>query len=182
MKKLNQGMKKLFQLSFILMLMCTQNTLAQEVKTMEETINGTELSMAMDSRVAELLSESEEACKQKLSTLMEQEAKDQPEADAKPKDKLTIAEICRQTPRLSGFKIQVAVVHDRQKANEIRYEVRRKFPDLRTELDSSLRPNYRILAGSYFSRESGSTDLRRVRKVYSTANLVPYRIFCAESK
>jgi len=171
-------MKRLFQITFVLAILGVQNIGAQQLITQRDTIQGTVLETTMDTRISQLLKKREETCTQDQipdKTITDVMGKNETES-------LSVAEVCRRMPRLSGFKIQVAVVHNRTEADKIRYEVRQSYPDLRTELDSSLRPNYRILAGSFFSRQSGQSDLSRVRKSYRDAVLVPYRIFCAESK
>lgn len=180
-------MRRLFQLSLLFLILSVQNAYAQQVVSTQDTINGTIVEFSMDQRIVQLLDKREESCAQPKREedrkLSENETLEKViERKNSPKNNMSVAEICRKMPKLSGFKILVAVVHSREEANKIRYEVRQKYPDLRTELDSSLRPNYRILAGSFFSRQSGKGDLSRVRGSYRSANLVPYRIFCAESK
>ena len=59
---------------------------------------------------------------------------------------------------------------------------RRRFPQLKVETDASLRPNYKILAGSYFNKQSATSDLNAIRKEFKSAIAVQYRIFCAEAK
>ena len=98
------------------------------------------------------------------------------------KKELTTADICRNSPKLLGFKIQVGVGKNSAEANDMRADFRTKFPALKTEVDASLRPHYKLLAGSYFSKESAKDDYKQIKRYYSTAMLIPYRIFCAEAK
>jgi len=99
-----------------------------------------------------------------------------------PSRELTNAEICRKNPRILGYKIQITTVKSNQEANEVKTYFRKRFPNLKVETDASLRPNYKILAGSYFTKQSAAADLSRVREYFKSAIAVQYRIFCAEAK
>ncbi|NAW51663.1 SPOR domain-containing protein [Elizabethkingia argentiflava] len=187
-------MEKILKIGLIAALFCFQNICAQTMVTKSDSINGGVYFTQMDSRIDALLVKSEGNCRISKTPVVSNssgvrgaEATDvrpfrAPAKSTSVPRSLTTADICRNTPKLSGYKIQVAITNNGADANRIRYEVRRNFPDLRIELDSSLRPNYKILAGSYFSKSSGATDLKRVRHIYTSAVLVPYRIFCVEAK
>ena len=95
---------------------------------------------------------------------------------------MTTAEICRQNPRILGVKIQIAVVKSNEEANEVKSYFRRRFPSIKVETDASLRPNYKILAGSYFNKGTAAGDLARIRQYFKSAIPVQYRVFCAEAK
>jgi len=186
-------MKKIFQIGAVMMLFCFQNIYAQKIISKKDSVGGNVYTTQMDSRIDELLTRSEESCNRPGGPKIVNNttgggsviSEDRPVIST-PRvintKSLSTADICRNRPKLSGYKIQIAVTNNSNDANKIRYEVRQSFPDLRTELDSSLRPNYKILAGSFFSKQSGSEDLRRVKRVYSGAILIPYRIFCVEAK
>lgn len=172
-------MKSVIKVVFLLCIMLGQNFIAQQLITQNENVNGNGVQFTMDSRVADLLKKSEELCAQESRTVSENPGTT-PTAEKKPG--MSVSEVCAQMPKLSGFKILVASVINPTDANNIRFQVRENFPDLRTELDSSVRPTYKILAGSFFSRQSGQADLKRVKTIWKDASLVPYRIFCDESK
>ncbi|AIL43939.1 SPOR domain-containing protein [Elizabethkingia anophelis] len=185
-------MKKIFQIGAVMMLFCFQNIYAQKIISKKDSVGGNVYTTQMDSRINDLLTKSEESCNRPAgpkivnntgggSVISEDRIVTSTPRVINTKT-LSTADICRNRPKLSGYKIQVAVTNNSNDANKIRYEVRQSFPDLRTELDSSLRPNYKILAGSFFSKQSGSEDLRRVKRLYGSAVLIPYRIFCVEAK
>ncbi|WP_337059130.1 SPOR domain-containing protein [Elizabethkingia meningoseptica] len=162
---------------------------AQEIINRKDSINGNVYSVEMDVRIDDLLRQIELNClKPKIKKGDTKKSVYSKFLDKNKKESkirfntISMAEICKEKPKLMGYKIQIAVTNKGYEANKIRYEIRKKFPDLRTELDSSLRPNYKILAGSFFSKQSGSADLKRVRAIYPDAVLIVYRIFCAESK
>ncbi len=165
---------------------------AQEI-SVKDTINGNELSISMDSRLETLLKSEENKC----ATLSKSGEKSSGTgrrnsastgASSSPKVKsvasrpLTRAEICQRTPKMRGFKIQLTVVKSNEEANEVKAYFRRRFPYLKTQTDASLRPNYKILAGSYFSRESARGDFSAIKSVFKGASLVEYSIYCVEAK
>ena len=99
-----------------------------------------------------------------------------------PERELTNAEICRRNPRIMGYKIQLAVVKSNDEAREVGMYFRRRFPNMKVEIDASLRPNYKVMAGSYFTKQSAAADLARVKQYFKSAIPVQYRVFCVEAK
>lgn len=148
---------------------------AQEV-TRKDTLKGTALTISMDSKVEGLLKDLEGKCDKVI------------DAEEKPNHKIevakvkTTAEICRDNPRIMGFKIQVAVVKSNEEANKVKTYFRSKFPNIKAETDAALRPNYKVLVGSYFSKQSASVDLSKIRVHFPEAKSIEYRVFCVEAK
>lgn len=62
-----------------------------------------------------------------------------------------------------------------EEANKVKTYFRSKFPNIKAETDASLRPNYKVLVGSYFSKQSSSGDLSRVRSYFPEAISVQYK-------
>ena len=89
---------------------------------------------------------------------------------------------CKKNPRILGYKIQVGVVKSSEEANNLRTEFRQAFPAIKVEVDASLRPNYKVLAGSYLSKESAAADLKKVKAKFKGAISTQYRVFCVEAK
>lgn len=156
---------------------------AQQV-VKRDTLSGTELVMSMDSRVSDAMSGLEEKCARVAvnNPSSDYEAPARPAKIFVPSRELTNAEVCRKNPRILGFKIQITTVKSNEEANEVKTYFRKRFPNLKVETDASLRPNYKILAGSYFTKQSAAADLSRVREYFKSAIAVQYRIFCAEAK
>lgn len=157
---------------------------AQQV-VKKDTLSGTELVITMDSRVDEALSSVEDRCARVAATKSSTADDDSVSKPAKiyvPSRELTNAEICRRNPRILGFKILVSTVKSNDEANEVKTYFRKRFPNLKVETDASLRPNYKILAGSYFTKQSAAPDLARVKEYFKSARSVQYRIFCVEAK
>jgi hypothetical protein len=150
-----------------------------QVVEKKETHNGTELKVSMDSRVNELLTDLEGKCDRVKEEEANKIVTPKVEIPTKPK---TNAEICRDNPRILGYKIQVAVVKSNEEANKVKSYFRTKFPNMKAETDASLRPNYKVLVGSYFSKQSASGDLARIRSYFPAAIAVQYRVFCVEAK
>lgn len=156
---------------------------AQQV-VKNDTIDGTPLTMVMDRKVNDLLSDIEDKCATPNSFASTETGNTRPAAPkiAVPERELTNAEICRRNPRIMGYKIQVAVVKSNEEAREVGLNLRRRFPNMKVEIDASLRPNYKVLAGSYFTRQSAAADLARVKASFGSAVAVQYRVFCVEAK
>ncbi|WP_407476772.1 SPOR domain-containing protein [Elizabethkingia anophelis] len=175
----------------LIILLALQYLNAQETILRKDSINGNAYSIEMDIRIDDHLRQMEDNCmKSIVNNKIDGKRKSIVKKPVVRKElvnkmrfaTLSIADICKKKPKLMGYKIQVSVTNNSNDANKIRYQFRQKFPNLRTELDNSLRPNYKILAGSFFSKQSGRDDLKSVRGIYHEAILIPYRIFCIESK
>lgn len=174
-------MKNLVKIFSILSLMSFYNINAQEV-IKKDTLNGTPLTITMDSKVNGVLTDLEGKC----DRIKEVELADankptisKVEIPNKPKSN---AEICRDNPKILGYKIQVAVVKSNEEANKVKAYFRTKFPNVKAETDASLRPNYKVLVGSYFTKQSASGDLSRIKSYFPEAISVQYRVFCVEAK
>ena len=161
---------------------------AQEV-TKKDTINGTPLSVTMDNSVLDLIDDLEDKCSRvaaapDFSTPKNNSGTVTPSTPRvnTPSRPLSTAEVCRQNPRILGYKIQLTVVKSNAEANEVKAYFRRRFPTIKVEVDASLRPNYKVLAGSYFTKQSASSDLAKIKAYFKSAMPVPYRVFCVEAK
>ena len=174
-------MKRIFAALLFTALLSTSLAKAQEVvKT--DTLGTTPMSMSMDKNISDLMDNMEERCATTMATREVGEKISRPSTIKVPSREMTTAEVCRQNPRISGYKIQVAVVKSNAEANEVKAYFRRHFPSLKVETDASLRPNYKILAGSYFTKQSAAGDLSRIKQFFKSAIPVQYRIFCVEAK
>lgn len=179
-------MKNLFKIIAVLSLLSSNIFEAQQV-VQKDTLDGTPLSMMMDEKVSSLLSDIEDKCATKLSSSSGNPGNDYSPKTTTPKisvpeKELTNAEICRKNPRIMGFKIQLAVVKSNEEAREVGMFFRRRFPNMKVEIDASLRPNYKVMAGSYFSRQSAASDLARIKQHFKGAIAIQYRVFCVEAK
>lgn len=173
-------MNRLKKLALIISFSVFYNLNAQQI-VKKDTLSGTVLTTTMDSKVSDLMESLEESCSRQG-----QNDSDKTSGGTSrilvPNRPLTNAEICRKNPRILGYKIQVAVVKSNEEANKIRTEFRKIFPGLKVQLDASLRPNYKILAGSYFTKEDAKSDLAQVRKTFESATTIQYQIFCVDAK
>lgn len=176
-------MKKFINISLLFIISFFYHIDAQQV-VKKDTLSGTELSIAMDSRINDALAKIEDNCDR--LALNSNDGNDNPRTGRStvvvPSRALTNAEICRQNPRILGYKIQINTVRSNEEANEVKSYFRRRFPNLKVETDASLRPNYKILAGSYFTKQSAAADLSRIREYFKSAVAVQYRVFCVEAK
>ena len=178
-------MRNFVKIFSILSLLGFYNIEAQQV-VKRDTLSGTELVMTMDAKVNGALEGIEEKCTRVVISNSSGDVDDssytKPTKIYVPSRELTNAEICRKNPRILGFKIQITTVKSNEEANEVKSYFRRRFPNLKVETDASLRPNYKILAGSYFTKQSAAADLSKVREYFKSAIPVQYRIFCAEAR
>ncbi len=180
-------MKNLLKSVGLFLIFVSHLSIAQQV-TKKDTLSGTEVSVTMDKRISDLMDKAEANCaiSRPTSSSSSSGISDGSESRGSrvnvPSRKLTTAEICRQNPRLMGYKIQLTVVKTNAEANEIKAYFRRRFPSIKAETDASLRPNYKILVGSYFKKETAAPDLRRIKEYFKNATIVQYYIFCAEAK
>lgn len=180
-------MKKLIKIFSIVSLFGFYNIDAQQV-VKRDTLSGTELIISMDSKVDAALGSIEDKCSRVATNIPSKNTEDdnggytKPTKIYVPNRELTNAEICRKNPRILGYKIQITTVKSNDEANEVKAYFRKRFPNLKVETDASLRPNYKILAGSYFTKQSAASDLSRIREYFKSSVPVQYRIFCAEAK
>jgi len=179
-------MKNLIKIFSILLFGGFYTLDAQQI-VKKDTLAGTELVMTMDSKVNAALEGIEDKCSRTSNTVVSNDADDdsgssRPTKIYVPNRELTNAEICRRNPRILGYKIQITTVKSNEEANEVKAYFRKRFPNLKVETDASLRPNYKILAGSYFTKQSAASDLSKIREYFKSAIAVQYRIFCAEAK
>lgn len=175
-------MKSFTQIVLFIGLFCFSTISAQQiVKT--DTLAGNAVTMSMDQKISDLLQNAEDKCSRidKTSDL-DIGSFTPPPRIVIPERTLSQAEICRKNPRIMGFKIQLAVVKSNEEAKQVGLYFRRRFPTMKVELDASLRPNYKVLAGSYLSKESANSDFKNVKKSFESARLIPYRVFCVEAK
>lgn len=176
-------MKNLLKIFSVLTVFGFYTIEAQQV-VKRDTLSGTELTMTLDARVNDALTTLEAKCNK--VTLVNNSAEDNvPSRPAKiyvPNRELTNAEVCRKNPRILGYKIQITTVKSNEEANDVKAYFRKRFPNLKVETDASLRPNYKILAGSYFTKQSAASDLSRVKEYFKSAMPIQYRIFCEEAK
>ncbi|PWN64541.1 SPOR domain-containing protein [Chryseobacterium oncorhynchi] len=185
-------MRNLIKIFSILSLFGFYSIEAQQV-VKKDTLSGTELVITMDSKINAALEGIEGKCSK---VAVNNPTKDYNNNDGNistsintkppkiyvPNRELTNAEICKKNPRILGYKIQITTVKSNEEANEVKSYFRKRFPNLKVETDASLRPNYKILAGSYFTKQSAAGDLSKIREYFKSAVAVQYRIFCSEAK
>ena len=159
------------------------NTFDAQVVVKNDTISGTPLSISMDKKVDDLLGNVEDKC---LTAKTSQNEASTPRPSTPkisvPEKELSKAEICRRNPRIMGYKIQLAVVKSNEEAREVGMFFRRRFPNMKVEIDASLRPNYKVMAGSYLTKQSAAADLAKIRAHFNSAIAIQYRVFCVEAK
>lgn len=190
-------MKKGFHFYLFILSVFFYNLSFAQVITKTENQNGTDVSYTMDKKVGDIMNDLEEKCSNDLAekekrrierenNTVTRPAENRPAVSNSSADTssrpLTNADICRQNPRILGYKIQLAVVKSNEEAREVGMYFRRRFPNMKVEIDASLRPNYKVMTGSYFNKNSAAGDLSRIRQYFKSAMPIQYRIFCVEAK
>lgn len=180
--KNNFLMKYILKIFTAISLLAINQIGAQQV-VKNDTISGTPITITMDKEVDDLLTNLENKC---ATTIANNDSDYTPRTSTPkisvPEKELSRAEICRRNPRIMGYKIQLAVVKSNEEAREVGMYFRRRFPNMKVEIDASLRPNYKVMAGSYISKQSAAGDLARIRQYFKSAISVQYRVFCVEAK
>ncbi|SFI27004.1 sporulation protein [Halpernia frigidisoli] len=158
-------------------------TAQQVVKV--DTISGNTVKISMDQKISDMLESVEGKCSRTTKSGDSDYSNNGtyiPPRINLPDRAISTAEACRKNPRILGTKILVNTVKSNEEANQVALYFRSKFPMLKVTKDASLRPNYKIMAGSYFTKESALADYNSVRRVFKEARLVSYQIFCVEAK
>lgn len=150
----------------------------QIVKT--DTLSGNAFTISMDQKINDLLKSVEDKCS-RITKNTDSENSNIAKINI-PERNMSKAEICRKNPRIMGYKILIATVKSNEESKEVGLYFRRRFPSMKVEIDASLRPNYKVMAGSYVSKESANADFRNVKKTFEDARLISYRVFCVEAK
>ena len=160
------------------------NTVDAQQVAKNDTISGTPLTVTMDKKVDALLENMEERCATKFTPapVEDRTPRSTTPRVVVPERALSQAEICRRNPRIMGYKIQLQVVKSNEEAREVGMYFRRRFPNMKVEIDASLRPNYKVMAGSYLTKQSAAADLAKIKPYFSSAVSIQYRVFCVEAK
>lgn len=132
----------------------------------KDSISGGEFSMDIDEGLAQLMmSKEQKVCNKAVYV---------------PPKKLTPADKCATQQKIMGYKIQIFYTKDRNAAEKVKNDFSRQFPNLTPELIYAS-PDYRILVGDYFTRQSASSDLRRIQRTYASAFSVQWRVWCRKA-
>lgn len=158
-------MNKLFIILFGFLLSTAS---AQEASSWDfkDSIRGGELAIRMDKKLETILKGKEKSVCQKNVYV--------------PPVKLTPADKCATQQKIMGYKIQIFYTKDRSAAEKVKNDFARQFPSLTPELIYAS-PDYRILVGDYFTRQTAGNDLRKVQRTYPAAFPVQWRVWCRKA-
>ncbi|MXV37555.1 hypothetical protein GO491_02510 [Flavobacteriaceae bacterium Ap0902] len=88
---------------------------------------------------------------------------------------------CANSQKVLGYKIQIMYTKDRNAATKARADFARNFPTLVPEMVYT-QPDYRVMAGDYFTKKSAARDLSMVKREYPGAFLVQWRVWCRKAQ
>lgn len=133
---------------------------------LNDSISGGKLSIELDGRLENLLKSKEQAvCKKNVYV---------------PPKKLSPADKCATQQKIMGYKIQIFYTKDRATADKVKNDFAKQHPNLTPELIYAS-PDWRILVGDYFTRQSANSDLRRIQRTYPAAFAVQWRVWCRKA-
>lgn len=132
-----------------------------------DSISGGKLTMNLDKKLEQLIKSKEQSvCKKDVYV---------------PPRVLSPAEKCASQNKIMGYKIQIFYTRDRDAANKVKNDFAKDHPSMTPELIYA-NPDYRILVGDYFTRQSATSDLRRIQRNYPAAFAVQWRVWCRKAQ
>jgi hypothetical protein len=153
---------------FIIFSFCITTVYAQDASfwDFKDSIRGGELNIKIDKKLESILKGKEKAVCQKNVYV--------------PPVKLTPADKCATQQKIMGYKIQIFYTKDRSAAEKVKNDFARQYPSLTPELIYAA-PDYRILVGDYFTRQTAGNDLRKIQRTYPAAFPVQWRVWCRKA-
>ncbi len=131
-----------------------------------DSISGGKISIDIDKRLENLVkSKEQKVCKKNVYV---------------PPKKLTPADKCATQQKIMGYKIQIFYTKDRAAADKVKNDFAKQHPGLTPELIYAS-PDYRVLVGDYFTRQSAGSDLRKIQRTYPAAFTVQWRVWCRKA-
>ncbi|PQL94168.1 SPOR domain-containing protein [Apibacter adventoris] len=168
---------KNYLLTLLLLFTCSSFFMAQEVIIKVDSATGSRLIIKGEPLIIKMLND-KEICNK--STKTSSTSSSTPIVKTKPKNN-SPKSVCGRRNDIPGFMIKVAEAKSEQDINSLLNNFRSEFPELRVE-KHYLRPDWRLLAGDYFKKESAQIDLRRIRRNFPSAVVINWRIYCNRAK
>jgi hypothetical protein len=156
------------RLLLIVFSFCITTAYAQDASAWDfkDSIRGGELNIHLDKKLETILKGKEKAvCNTRTYV---------------PPVKLTPADKCATQQKIMGYKIQIFYTKDRSAAEKVKNDFARQYPSLTPELIYAA-PDYRILVGDYFTRQTAGNDLRKIQRTYPAAFPVQWRVWCRKA-
>ena len=83
--------------------------------------------------------------------------------------------IVDKTYGVNGYKIQIHIGHDRERAEEIKKRFIKYYPKIKTEYIQEA-PYYKILVGEYYSKIKAYRNLKKIKKKFRNSYIKNVRI------
>ncbi len=132
------------------------------------------LSLNIDKKMDDLLESKKQRCNIAVPTNTGSSA-------ARNDEPVKVADLCRQYPKMKGYRIQVLNTTSSDDAEKAREKVQMQFPQLSSNIVLRY-PQFRLLLGDYFTKQNAAKDLNDVKKIYPGALLVVHKIWCNRAK
>lgn len=104
-----------------------------------------------------------------------------PKTVKKDTNKANSSDPCANQNQINGFKIQIYYSKNRSDADKIKNEFERAYPGMSAQV-AYFAPDYRVLVGDYFSKNSANPDIRRLKSKYNSSFAIPYKVLCRKAK
>ena len=88
---------------------------------------------------------------------------------------------CATQNQINGYKIQIYYSKNRTEADKVKNEFERNFPNISTQV-VYFTPDYRVLVGDYLSKNSASSDIKKLKSKYNNAFAIPHKVLCRKAK
>ncbi len=168
----------------LLLILCAFGK-SQEVSVKVDSATGGRLVIEADGDISKLIDENG-LCKKIASSTSSSTGSGKPKTTTTPPKTTSTGgapgkSSCGKQNDIRGFMIKVGEGKSEAEVNTLITKFKTEFPELRVE-KNYLRPDWRFLAGDYFSKESAQADLRRIRRSFPTASLIGWRIYCNRAK
>ncbi len=95
--------------------------------------------------------------------------------------KATSADPCATQNQINGFKIQIYYSKNRAEADKVKAEFEKNYPNMSAQV-VYFAPDYRVLVGDYFTKNSAAPDIRRLKSKYNSSFTIPYKVLCRKAK
>ena len=160
-------------IAFICFILLSVFSNAQEkIDTVVIRHNGT-LKIELDERINDIITTKEKtSCPVVVKKVVEKKEV-APKANA--------SDPCAYQTQLNGFKIQIYYSKNRAEADKVKNEFERSYPNLSAQV-VYFAPDYRVLVGDYFTKNSASSDIRKLRSKYNSSFAIPYKVLCRRAK
>ncbi len=165
-------MKVLFSLISLVLLLSLQGQNNNYTYIEYDSLSSGYVQLTLDKRMDDLLESKKYRCDELRVWRQSQSSN-----SSKEETNITFKDLCKNHPKMKGFRIQVLNTRSSEDAEKAKEKLQVQFPQLSSNVELR-RPQFRVLMGDYFSKANAASDLNEVKKIYPGALLVVTKIWC----